>query len=135
MTMPDSPTEQAPSAHQSREWREQESLERELLESREQGTVASEARVATREVTLERSVRYGRVIVGGAILGAVAAALFSVTLPITEGADYTVGQVAGLSAIVGGAIGLGLGGVFSLVLTGLARRRRGIGFATQVDVR
>ncbi|RGE19356.1 hypothetical protein [Leucobacter sp. wl10] len=88
-----------------------------------------------REVTLQRSVRYGRVIVGAAVLGAIAAALASLFFPIEEDADYTMAQVAGFAALIGGAIGLGLGGLVALLLGLVARRQRGTGVAIQSDVR
>jgi hypothetical protein len=88
-----------------------------------------------REVTLQRSVRYGRVIVGGAVLGIVVAAVAALFFPVEEGADYTLGQAVGFFAVMGGAIGLGLGGLVSLVLGLVARRQRGTGVAIQSDVR
>lgn len=80
-------------------------------------------------------MRYGRVLIGAAILGAAIASLLSVLFPITEDADYTMAQVVGFMALIGGAIGLGLGGVLSLILGIAARRRRGAGVAIQTDVR
>lgn len=88
-----------------------------------------------REVTLQRSVRYGRVIVGGAVLGAVVAAIAALFFPIEEGADYTLAQAVGFFAVLGGAIGLGLGCLAALVLGLVARRQRGTGVAIQSDVR
>lgn len=88
-----------------------------------------------REVTLQRSVRYGRVIVGTAVLGVIVAAVACLFFPIEEGAEYTMGQVAGFAALIGGAIGLGVGGLVALVLGLVARRYRGAGIAVQSDVR
>ncbi|EYT55887.1 hypothetical protein H490_0104535 [Leucobacter sp. UCD-THU] len=87
------------------------------------------------EVTLQRTVRYGRVLVGAAALGAIVAMLACLLFPIPEGAEYTMGQVIGFSAIIGAAIGLGVGGLFSLVLGFLAKRGSGVGIAIQRDVR
>jgi hypothetical protein len=87
------------------------------------------------EVTLQRTVRYGRVLVGTAALGAIVAMLACLLFPIPEGAEYTMGQVIGFSAIIGAAIGLGVGGLFSLVLGFLAKRGSGVGIAIQRDVR
>lgn len=89
----------------------------------------------TREVTLQRSVRYGRVLTVGAVLGAAVATLLSLVFPIEEGAEYTMGQVVGFMALIGGAIGLGAGGLLALFLGLAARRRRGSGVAIQTDVR
>ncbi|WP_449282078.1 hypothetical protein [Leucobacter sp.] len=88
-----------------------------------------------REVTLQRSVRYGRVIVGSAALGAVVAAIAALFFPIEEGAEYTMAQAVGFFAVLGAAIGLGLGGLAALVLGLVARRQRGTGVAIQSDVR
>ncbi|WP_105805900.1 hypothetical protein [Leucobacter massiliensis] len=90
---------------------------------------------AQREVTLQRSVRYGRVIVGGAVLGAVVAAIAALFFPVEEGAEYTLGQAVGLVAVFGAAVGLGLGAVCALLLGTIVRRRRGSGVAIQSDVR
>lgn len=87
-----------------------------------------------REVTLQRSVRVGRVIVGAAIAGALIAALLSFLFPVEEGADYTLGQVAGFAALIGAAIGLGVGGLLVMVLGAMAKRQRGTGIAIQSDV-
>lgn len=87
------------------------------------------------EVTLQRSVRYGRVLVGTAVLGAVVAALACLLFPIPEDAEYTMGQVVGFMALIGAAIGLAVGGVLSLVLGFVARRSAGTGIAIQTDVR
>ncbi|MCW2288857.1 hypothetical protein [Leucobacter luti] len=91
--------------------------------------------VAEREVTLQRSVRYGRVIVGLALLGAVVGMIASAFFPILDDANYTLGQIAGFMALIGGAIGLFLGGVLALILGVIARRTRGRGVAIQSDVR
>lgn len=89
----------------------------------------------TREVTLQRSVRYGRVIIGTTVLAAMLAMLGALLFPVTEGADYTLGQAVGFMALIGAAIGLGLGGVLALILGAVARRSRGSGVAIQSDVR
>lgn len=91
--------------------------------------------VAEREVTLQRSVRYGRLLIGGLVLGAAVALLISVVFPVAEGADYTLGQAAGFTALIGAAVGLGLGGLLGLVLGFFARRSSGRGVAIQSDVR
>ncbi|MFT4231506.1 MAG: hypothetical protein QM606_01840 [Leucobacter sp.] len=87
------------------------------------------------EVALQRSVRYGRVVIGGAVLGAVLATLACLLYPIAEDAEYTMGQAVGFFAVLGGAIGLGVGGIVALALGAVARRRRGTGVAIQSDVR
>lgn len=90
---------------------------------------------ASREVTLQRSVRYGRVLVGTAALGAIIAMLLVLVFPVAEKADYTLGQAVGFMAVIGAAIGLGIGALLSLVLGVIARRSRGSGVAIQSDVR
>lgn len=87
------------------------------------------------EVSLQRSVRYGRVLVVAAALGAVVAALLCLLFPIAEDAEYTMGQVVGFMALIGAAVGLGLGGLLSVALGLAARRRQGSGVAIQTDVR
>lgn len=91
--------------------------------------------VAEREVTLQRSVRYGRLLIGGLVVGVVVAVIASVLFPVSEGADYTLGQAAGFMALIGGAFGLGLGGLLGLILGFFARRSSGSGVAIQSDVR
>ncbi|WP_024356479.1 hypothetical protein [Leucobacter chironomi] len=87
------------------------------------------------EVVLQRTVRYGRVLIGGAVLGAIVAMLACLLFPVPEDAEYTMGQAVGISAIIGGAIGLGIAGLFSIVLGFLAKRGSGVGVAIQRDVR
>lgn len=87
------------------------------------------------EVGLQRSVRVGRVIVGSAIAGIIVAALLTLLFPVAENAEYTLGQVVGFMALIGGAIGLGAGTVIALVLVSVAQRQRGAGVAIQSDVR
>ncbi len=91
--------------------------------------------VTEREVTLERSVRVGRIVIGGIIAGAVIAMIACLFFPIEEGAEYTLGQVVGFMALIGAAIGACLGGVFALLLGLAVRRQRGTGIAIQSDVR
>lgn len=90
---------------------------------------------AEREVTLQRSVRVGRVVIGAAIAGALIAMLLSLLFPVEEGADYTLGEVTGFAALIGAAIGLGVGGLLVIVLSAVAKRQRGTGVAIQSDVR
>lgn len=87
------------------------------------------------EVRLERSVRVGRVVIGAAVAGVLIAALLALLFPVAEKADYTLGQVVGFMALIGGAIGLGVGGMIVLLLASAAKRRRGTGIAIQSDVR
>lgn len=87
------------------------------------------------EVELRRSVRYGRIIIGAVVLGALIGAIASLFFPVHEGANYELGQVAGLMLVVGGAVGLILGSIFALVLGIVAGRKRGAALAVQTDVR
>lgn len=87
------------------------------------------------EVGVVRSVRYGRIIVGGAVVGAVLAMLAALSFPVAEGAEYSMGQVVGFVAVFGGAIGLGLGAILSLVLARVAKRKQGSAIAVVTDVR
>lgn len=87
------------------------------------------------EVGLQRSVRYGRIIMTTIGLGAVLGMIASLFFPVIEGADYELGQVVGLMAVVGGAIGLAVGALLSLLLGIVARRSRGAAIAVQTDVR
>lgn len=87
------------------------------------------------EVGLQRTVRIGPIMIGAAVLGAVVAAVAALFFPISEEADYTMGQVVGFVAVLGAAIGLALGAVLSLILVGVARRHRGAAIAVHTDVR
>ncbi|MGO1736206.1 MAG: hypothetical protein ACTHZ9_07790 [Leucobacter sp.] len=87
------------------------------------------------EVKLERSVRFSRLLIVGAIVGVVVMTMISLTFPITEESQFTMPQVVGFMALVGAVLGLTLGGVLGLVLSAIAKRQRGTGTATQVDVR
>lgn len=87
------------------------------------------------QVELRRSVRYGRIIIGAVVLGIIAGAVISLFFPVLEGANYELGQVAGLMAVVGGAVGLVIGALLSLLLGAVAGRKRGAALAVQTDVR
>ena len=85
-------------------------------------------------VELRRTVRYGRLLIGGAIVGAAIASLVTLLFPIAEGAMYTLGQVTGFMLLIGGVIGLALGGVVALVLTSVAKRNQGTGVVAHAQV-
>ncbi|WP_053386797.1 hypothetical protein [Leucobacter japonicus] len=87
------------------------------------------------EVTLQRSVRVTRLLVAGLVIGAVVAMIACFFFPIVEGAEYTLAQVAGFMALIGAAIGAGVGGIVALVLGLIVRRQQGTGVAIQHDVR
>lgn len=87
------------------------------------------------EVGLERSVRFSRLLIVGAIVGVVVLTMISLSFPVTEESQFTMPQVVGFMALVGAVLGLTLGGVLGLVLSAIAKRQRGTGTATQVDVR
>ena len=78
-------------------------------------------------VELQRSVRYGRLLIGGAVVGGVIGALATTFFPIAEGSLYSLGQIAGFMLLVGAVIGLAVGGILSLGLTLVARRNHGTG--------
>lgn len=87
------------------------------------------------QVELRRTVRHGRIIVGATVIGIVLGAVISLFFPVLEGANYELGQVVGLMAVVGGAIGLVIGALLSLLLGVIAGRKRGAAIAVQTDVR
>ncbi len=87
------------------------------------------------EVGLQRSVRYGPVIIGTAIVGALVAAIAALFFPVGPEAEYELGQIVGFMALIGAAIGLGLGAVLTLILGRVAKRHRGAAIAVLTDVR
>lgn len=89
----------------------------------------------TLEVGIERSPRYGAILIGGAVAGAVIAAVLTLLFPLAEDAEYTMGQAVGFIAILGAAAGLTLGGVLALILGAVSKRQRGSARAVQSDVR
>lgn len=84
-------------------------------------------------VELRRSVRYGRLLIGGAIVGGLAGSLLALLFPVPEGALYSVRQIAGFMLIIGGAVGLLLGAVLALILTAVAKRQHGSAMVAQVS--
>lgn len=84
-------------------------------------------------VELRRSVRYGRLLIGGAVLGALVTSLITIFTPIPEGALYTLGQITGFMLLIGGVIGLAIGGLLALLLTLVARRQHGTGSVVAVE--
>lgn len=89
--------------------------------------------VTEEKVEVIRSVRFGRIIVGGAVLGAAVAALVTLSFPVVS-QDYTMGQVVGFMSLIGAGIGLGVGGALSLILARVAARRYGTAVAKHSDV-
>lgn len=87
------------------------------------------------EVELRRTVRFGRVIVSAVILGIVVGVVSSLFFPVAEDANYELGQIAGLMAVVGGVAGLVVGTLLSLLLGIIAGRKKGAAIAVQTDVR
>lgn len=87
------------------------------------------------QVEIERSVRFGRIIITGTVLGAVLLTVVSILFPVIQGADYTRWQAAGLSLVYGGAIGLTLSSLFALILAAFAKRKHGQAIVQQTDVR
>ena len=84
---------------------------------------------------LQRSVRYGRIIVGATILGAIIGLIASLFFPVDEGANYELRQAAGVALVAGGVIGLTVGALVSLLLGIIASRSKGAAIAVQTDVR
>ncbi len=96
------------------------------------------ATVTEVEVGVRRSVRYGRVVVGFAILGGLVGAIACLFLPIQNNpavGEYSMAQVAGFTGMIGAGIGLMLGGILAVVLGAVARRRTGSATAELTDVR
>lgn len=93
-----------------------------------------EVRETEVEVEIERSVRFGRLMIGGAIIGALVAVIVTLLYEIPEGALYEMRQIAGFMLVIGAAIGLMLGALLSLILHLVARRTRGSGIAIHRDV-
>lgn len=85
-------------------------------------------------VGLERSVRYTRLMLVGAVTGAILAVLVTVSQPLGPEALYTMGQIAGFMLIIGAVAGLTLGVLLGLILNRFARRKRGSGVAIHADV-
>lgn len=85
-------------------------------------------------VGLERSVRYTRLMLVGAVTGAILAVLVTVSQPLGPDALYTMGQIAGFMLIIGAVAGLTLGVLLGLILNLFARRKRGSGVAIHADV-
>ena len=85
-------------------------------------------------VELQRSVRIGRLLLVGAAIGAVLGALSATLFPVPEGAFYSMGQIAGFMLLIGGIVGLTIGGVLALVLSAVAKRRRGTGVLEHTTV-
>jgi hypothetical protein len=93
----------------------------------------TEVSIIEERVEVVRSVRFGRVIIGGAVVGAVIATALTLSFPVAS-QDYTLGQVTGFMALVGAAIGLALGSVLALILNRAVSNRRGTAVAKHSDV-
>jgi hypothetical protein len=93
----------------------------------------TEVSIVEERVEVVRSVRFGRVIIGGAIVGAVIATALTLSFPVAS-QDYTLGQVTGFMALVGATLGLALGSVLALILNRAVSNRRGTAVAKHSDV-
>lgn len=98
-------------------------------------TAAPAVETVRHEVSIVRTVRYGRVLIGAAVLGAVVLAIASLIVPADPEAEYTLAQVVGFMALIGAVLGLALGAVVSIILAASVKRRHGSGVAIQTDVR
>lgn len=94
----------------------------------------AEVTVVEQSVQVVRSVRFGRVIISGAVFGAVVAVLLTLAFPVAS-VDYTLGQAVGFMALIGAGIGLALGAIFALILNRAVANRSGTAVAKRSDVR
>lgn len=101
----------------------------------EQTNTAADAEVSVVEERVEvvRSVRFGRVIIGTALLGVFVATVLTLSFPVAS-QDYTLGQVVGFMALIGAAVGLALGSGLALVLNRAVSKKRGTAVAKHSDV-
>ena len=86
------------------------------------------------EVEIERSVRFGRIIITGTILGSVLVTLLSLMFPVSDPNEYDRWQSIGLSIVYGAALGLALSSLLSLLLWQSAKRKHGRAIVVQTDV-
>lgn len=84
-------------------------------------------------VELQRSVRFGRLLIVGAILGAAIAGIACQFFPLAEDARYTMGQITGFMIVMGGGLGLVMGGLVALILSAVAKRKHGTGLIEKID--
>lgn len=87
------------------------------------------------QVTVARSVRYNRLLLVGAVFGAVIAVLVTTLFPVVPEGHYTLSEVVGFMGILGAAAGLLCGGILGLILNLFAKRKQGTATAIQEDVR
>jgi hypothetical protein len=77
--------------------------------------------VTAETVRVRRTPRYGRFMLIGALVFAIAA--FIVTYSLPQGQGYDRNTVFGLVLVVAVAVGVALGGVVAIVLNAVANRR------------
>lgn len=85
------------------------------------------------QVGIVRSVRFGRLMLVGAVIGAVVAVILTLTNPVAEDALYTMNQIAGFMLVIGAVIGFALGAFLGLLLNLSARRKHGTGTALRSE--
>lgn len=86
------------------------------------------------EVGIERSVRWGRLLLVGAVVGGVLAVMITLMFPVEEGSLYEMRQIAGFMLLIGAAFGLALGALLGFILNISAKKKRGTGVAIHTDV-
>ena len=103
-------------------------------EPREADVASVEVREEQLEVSIQRSVRFGRLIIVGTGVGAIIAVMVTLMFPVVPEALYEMRQIAGFMVVLGAAIGLLCGALLGLILNIFAKRRRGTGVAVHTDV-
>lgn len=86
------------------------------------------------QVQIVRGVRFGRLMLVGAVIGAVVALALTLTTPIAEDALYTMNQIAGFMLVLGAVIGFVVGALLGLLLNIFAKKKQGTGTAVHSDV-
>ncbi|MDO4242133.1 MAG: hypothetical protein Q4C71_06360, partial [Microbacteriaceae bacterium] len=86
---------------------------------------AGRADTPAMQVRVQRSVRYNRLLIFGAAIGAILAVSCTMLFPVAPEGHYTLPQVVGFMAVLGAAAGLLAGGIFGLIIGAASRKNEG----------
>lgn len=75
---------------------------------------------------IERQVRFGRIIIGGAVIGAIVGLIITLVRPVPEEALYEMRQIAGFMLVLGAVLGMAAGAFFALLLNLMVKKKHGV---------
>ncbi|MBT1018286.1 hypothetical protein KJY77_03925 [Canibacter sp. lx-72] len=86
-------------------------------------------------VRVQRAVHIKRLLLIGVVMGAMCGAGVALLFDVKPEGFYTLGQIVGFTAVLGGAVGLLLAAMLALLLSLAVKRKNGTATAVQASVK